>query len=77
MEIQLTILIVVLIIGILVLEAFHYKERRDLYNRIMSKNVNEYIATKEAEKSPAKATKQYKDPMRASFQQDKERGYLE
>ena len=77
MELQLILVIVVLIIGILALEMLHYKERKDLYDRLMSENVTEYIATKEAEKKPKKEEKKRIDPIKASIQQDSERGYLE
>ena len=33
-----------LVLVIFVQTVFHWKERRDLYNRIMSKNLGEYMA---------------------------------
>lgn len=43
-------------VTILILEILHYKERRDLYSRIMAKSLPEYTAHQEAKKAQVKET---------------------
>ena len=42
---------------VLFIEILHYKERKDLYNRLMAKNMNEYtVHETEMKKPKVKAT---------------------
>jgi len=85
MELQLMMLIIIVVACFLVLEYFHYKERkdfykerRDLYNRLMAKNMGEYVSANQADKEPDKPIKKkHVDPIKSSVERDMQRGYLE
>lgn len=78
MELQLIALIVIVVVCFMLSEWFHYKERRDLYNRLMAKNVGEYISANAADKKPDnKSNKKTVDPLKAAMQKDVRKGYLE
>jgi len=53
-------LVIGLICVVVVLEILHYRERKDLYNRIMSRDIKEYKSAVETKSNEEKQTRQQK-----------------
>lgn len=43
-------IILIFILAIMIIEILHYKERRDLYNRMMAKDLTEYNQVQQTKK---------------------------
>lgn len=59
------IIIAIFVVGIIIIDVIHHNERKDLYDRLMSKNLSEYKSATDS--TPPKAVKSKSARMREKW----------